>query len=101
MSAGMYALRPVFDLDAVVEHPACVYRLPVIQSSRPIESLWAQGAAAGGAVAGGAVAALAARQEAILGRLEQLKEEVAAYQASLGLPAALGLPVAPAAQVTY
>jgi len=46
------------------------------------------------------VAALAARQEAILGRLEQLKEEVAAYQASLGLPAALGLPVAPAAQAS-
>ena len=66
MSAGMYALRPVFDLDAVVEHPACVYRLPVIQSSKAIESAGAAGVVAGGPVAGGAVAALAARQEAIL-----------------------------------
>lgn len=97
MSLGMYALKPVFDLDAVVEHPTCVYRLPVIQSSMPIEGVGACSGVGAGAVAGGAVAALAARQEAILGRLEQLKEEVAAYQASLGLPTA---PAAPAAQVT-
>jgi len=72
----MYALKPIFDLDAAVEVPSCMYPLPVIQQSQRIGSELPQGA----------LEALSARQEAILARLGQLKEEVDAYKKSLGLP---------------
>ena len=36
MTESMYTLKPVFDLDAKVEVPTCMYSLPVIQSSVPI-----------------------------------------------------------------
>ena len=36
---GMYDLKPVFDLDAKVDVPTCMYSLPVIQSSTPIEGI--------------------------------------------------------------
>ena len=39
MAQIMYALKPVFDLDAKVEVPTCMYSLPVIQSSTPIEGI--------------------------------------------------------------
>ena len=39
MAETMYALKPVFDLDAKVDIPTCMYRLPVIQSSTPIEGI--------------------------------------------------------------
>ena len=35
----MYALKPVFDLDAKVDVPSCMYSLPVIQSSTPIDGI--------------------------------------------------------------
>ena len=35
----MYALKPVFDLDAKVDIPSCMYSLPVIQSSTPIAGI--------------------------------------------------------------
>jgi len=75
----MYALKPVFDLDATVPVPDCMYRLPVIQSSEPIEGV-------GGQEVPSAVAALSARQDAILERLHSLQEQVTAYQKSQGLP---------------
>jgi len=77
----MYALKPVFDLDAKVEIPTCMYSLPVIQSSTPIGGV-------GGAtpLCPNSVEALEARQDAILARLGQLKDQVAAYKKSLGLP---------------
>lgn len=39
MAHTMYALKPVFDLDAKVDVPTCMYSLPVIQSSTPIEGI--------------------------------------------------------------
>jgi len=77
----MYALKPVFDLDAKVDIPTCMYSLPVIQSSTPIGGV-------GGAkpLCPNSVEALEARQDAILARLGQLKDQVAAYKKSLGLP---------------
>jgi len=80
MSEGMYALKPVFDLDATVPVPDCMYRLPVIQSSEPIEGVGGQ------EVVPSALAALSARQDAILERLHSLQEQVTAYQKSQGLP---------------
>jgi len=83
MSVGMYAMKPVFDLDAVVQVPDCMYSLPVIQSSQPIEGVGGQ---ASQPTAACALAALSSRQDNILAKLEQLKEQVSAYQKSLGLP---------------
>eukprot|EP00092_Neocalanus_flemingeri_P038719 GFUD01042161.1.p1 GENE.GFUD01042161.1~~GFUD01042161.1.p1 ORF type:complete len:352 (-),score=92.05 GFUD01042161.1:242-1297(-) len=81
MAETMYALKPVFDLDAKVDIPACMYSLPVIQSSTPIAGI-------GGAraICPLAVEALEARQDAILARLGQLKDQVSAYKKSIGLP---------------
>jgi len=56
------------------------YRLPVIQSSEPIEGVGGQ------EVVPSALAALSARQDAILERLQSLQEQVTAYQKSQGLP---------------
>ena len=39
MAQSMYALKPVFDLDAKVDIPSCMYSLPVIQSSTPIDGI--------------------------------------------------------------
>ena len=84
MTETMYAMKPVFDLDAKVEVPSCMYTLPVIQSSNTIP-----GVTASGSVSAGVVEALEARQDAILARLEKLKTEVAAYKKCLGLPDAV------------
>jgi len=80
MTESMYTLKPVFDLDAKVEVPTCMYSLPVIQSSVPI-------AGVGQVKAGGGISLqrLEARQDAILSRLAQLKEAVQAYKESIGL----------------
>jgi len=77
----MYAMKPVFELDAALEVPSCMYSLPVIQSSVRIPGVGA------GDDSGppGALQALEARQDTILARLEKLKAEVAAYKKSLGL----------------
>ena len=77
----MYFMKPVFDLDAKVQVPDCMYTLPVIQSSNTIPGV-------GVGVSGGSssvLEALEARQDAILARLERLKVDVAAYRSSLGL----------------
>merc|ERR1719430_903797 len=60
-----------------------MYSLPVIQSSQPIEGVGGQ---ASQPTAACALAALSSRQDNILAKLEQLKEQVSAYQKSLGLP---------------
>jgi len=80
MAETMYALKPVFDLDAKVDIPTCMYRLPVIQASTPIAGI-------GGAKSTCpiSVEALEARQDAILARLGQLKDQVSVYRKSLGL----------------
>ena len=78
-------MKPVFDLDAKVEVPSCMYTLPVIQSSNTIAGV---GGGGGGSVSAGVVEALEARQDAILARLEALKTEVAAYKKCLGLTVA-------------
>jgi len=82
----MYALKPIFDLDACVEVPTCMYPLPVIQQSRPVLGGVGGGDSAAAPLAQGALEALAARQDAILARLGQLKQEVDDYKKSLGLP---------------
>jgi len=79
----MYPLKPVFDLDAKVEVPDCMYRLPVIQSSQPIEGDGDQ------TTSDGALSALTARQDKILARLGELQQRVCEYQKSLGLPATI------------
>ena len=84
MTETMYAMKPVFDLDAKVEVPGCMYSLPVIQSSNTIPGVGAS-ASATTSVPASVVEALEARQDAILARLEKLKSEVAAYKKCLGL----------------
>jgi len=81
MAQTMYPLKPVFDLDAKVDVPTCMYSLPIIQSSTPIEGIGMTKA-----TCPLSVEALEARQDAILARLGQLKDQVAAYKQSLGLP---------------
>ena len=79
MAGTMYAMKPVFELDGVVEVPQCMYALPVIQrsdSAAPAQSAECPP---------GALQALETRQDAILARLERLKVEVAAYKRTLGL----------------
>jgi len=76
----MYFMKPVFDLDAKVQVPDCMYTLPVIQSSNTIP-----GVGVGVSSSSGVLEALEARQDAILARLERLKVDVAAYRSSLGL----------------
>ena len=78
----MYAMKPVFELDAALELPSCMYSLPVIQSSVSIPGL---GVSDTGSCPPGALQALEARQDTILARLERLKAEVASYKKSLGL----------------
>ena len=73
-------MKPVFDLDAKVQVPDCMYTLPVIQSSNTIP-----GVGVGVSSGSGVLEALEARQDAILARLERLKVDVAAYRSSLGL----------------
>ena len=77
----MYAMKPVFELDAALEVPSCMYSLPVIQSSVRIPGV-GSGDHSGPS---GALQSLEARQDTILERLEKLKAEVAAYKKSLGL----------------
>merc|ERR1719325_366064 len=101
MAGTMYAMKPVFELDGVVEVPQCMYALPVIQrsdSAAPAQSAECPP---------GALQALETRQDAILARLERLKVEVAAYKRTLGLadsaaaaPAAAGPSKAAAAPPT-
>ena len=87
----MYSMKPVFDLDAKVEVPSCMYTLPVIQSSNSISGV---GVGVSRGSNSGVLEALEARQDAILVRLERLKKEVASYKTSLGLES-----VEPPAQV--
>ena len=84
MTDTMYAMKPVFDLDAEVEVPGCMYSLPVIQSSNRIPGVGAS-ATTSTFVPAGVVKALEVRQDAIQARLEKLKTEVAAYKKCLGL----------------
>ena len=79
MAGTMYAMKPVFELDGVVEVPQCMYALPVIQRSDAVP------AAQSADCPPGALQALETRQDAILARLERLKVEVAAYKRTLGL----------------
>jgi hypothetical protein len=88
----MYDLKPVFDLDAKVDIPDCMYRLPVIQSSKHIENIGGVSSGAGDSPTPCAIAALAARQDNIIARLEHLRDQVNAYQKSLGLPATSAAP---------
>ena len=85
MAETMYAMKPVFELDADIEVPKCMYSLPVIQCSNHIPGV---GSGVGTTTCPpGALQALEARQDAILARLEKLKAEVEAYKKTLGLPA--------------
>jgi len=88
----MYALKPVFDLDAKVDVPTCMYSLPVVQVSQPIPGvgICSDKVAAPGTDA--ALQAIASRQEAILARLGQLRDQVSAYKQSLGLPPVSDVP---------
>ena len=65
----MYAMKPVFELDAALTIPNCMYSLPVIQSSLAIPGVGASDASC----PPGALQALEARQDTILARLEKLK----------------------------
>ena len=87
MTETMYALKPVFELDSVVDIPSCMYSLPVIQCSAHIPGVGGHGHGGVAAAAGQAadLKALEARQDAIISRLEKLKADVEAYKQSLGL----------------
>jgi len=76
----MYALKPVFDLDARVELPTCMYSLPVLQVSKGIHPVCESGD-----IPSNVLAALEQRQEAILAKLGHLSEEVSKYRSSIGL----------------
>jgi len=91
MTETMYSLKPVFELDSVVDVPSCMYSLPVIQCSVHILGV---GAAAVGQTDD--LRALEARQEAIIARLERLKADVEFYKHSLGLAASSVSGVSPA-----
>jgi len=78
---GMYPLKPVFNLDASVDLPTCMYSLPVIQVSKSIS-----GGAEGGDCPPAVLKALEARQEAILAKLGHIRNEVMQYRKSMGLP---------------
>jgi len=78
MTEQMYALKPVFNLDARVELPTCMYSLPVIQVSKSLST-------DGGQCPESVLKALEARQEAILTKLGHLRDEVSKYRKSLGL----------------
>ena len=69
MAGTMYAMKPVFELDGVVEVPQCMYALPVIQRSDAVP------AAQSADCPPGALQALETRQDAILARLERLKDK--------------------------
>jgi len=88
----MYALKPVFDLDAKVEVPTCVYSLPIIQVSQPIAGVGHYSNKQAAPSTPAALEALSARQDAILSRLGQLKNQVSAYKQSIGLPASISTP---------
>ena len=90
MTDTMYAMKPVFDLDAEVEVPGCMYSLPVIQSSNRIPGVGAS-ATTSTFVPAGVVKALEVRQDAIQARLEKLKTEVAAYKKMLAKPRRLSV----------
>ncbi|XP_023342907.1 uncharacterized protein LOC111712503 [Eurytemora carolleeae] len=79
MSVGMYALNPVFNLDSRIDLPTCMYSLPVIQISKST----ADGLS--GDVPPQVLQALAARQEAILTKLENLRAEVLKFTKSAGI----------------
>ena len=91
MTETMYSMKPVFDLDAKVDVPGCMYTLPVIQSSNTIPGVGV-GVPAGSSPQASVVAALEARQDALLARLARLQQEVAAYRSSLGLQASADSP---------
>ena len=91
MTETMYSMKPVFDLDAKVDVPGCMYTLPVIQSSNTIPGVGV-GVPAGSSPQASVVAALEARQDALLARLDRLQQEVAAYRSSLGLQASADSP---------
>jgi len=76
----MYPMKPIFNLDANVEIPTCMYKLPIIQCSNPIGNICTSKV-----TSPVSMEALEARQDAILTRLEELKEQVKAYKKSLGL----------------
>jgi len=78
----MYSLGPVYDLNAKVDLPTSMYSLPVIQSSAG-ENIQPSEASSGSQA--GYMDALEKRQESILARLGQLKDQVSAYKQSIGL----------------
>merc|ERR1719391_425391 len=82
MTDCMYPLKPVYDLDARVDLPMCMYSLPVIQISK---TLGYKGTSEEGECPPGVLKALEARQEAILTKLGHLRDEVGKYRKSLGL----------------
>ena len=88
----MYALKPVFELDSVVDIPSCMYSLPVIQCSAHIPGVGGHGHGGVAAAAGQAadLKALEARQDAIIARLERLKADVESYKQSIGLAVSSG-----------
>lgn len=74
----MYALKPVFNLDARVDLPTCMYSLPVIQVSKSINE-------SGEDLPEHAIKALEARQEAILNKLGLLRGEVESFLKGQGV----------------
>ena len=38
MANQMYYVKPIFDLDVIIETPTCMYSMPVIQYSGPTTS---------------------------------------------------------------
>jgi len=76
----MYSMKPVFNLDARVDLPSCMYSYPVQQVSKCIG-----GGGDDNVVPEHALKALEARQEAILQKLGQLRGEVELYLKGKGI----------------
>jgi len=84
MATEMYSLPPIYNLNAKVDLPTCMYSLPVIQSSAG-ENIQAVESSSSSSAGAGYMDALEKRQDSILARLGQLKDQVSAYKQSIGL----------------
>jgi len=84
----MYSMKPVFNLDARVDLPSCMYSYPVQQVSKGIGAGVGEDTTNGGTIPEHALKALEARQEAILQKLGLLRGEVEKYMKGQGISVA-------------
>jgi len=86
LAGGMYSLPPLVDMTSKLDLPSCMYSLPVLQSSSQVQQGADDSHQSSTGQSAGYMERLEKRQEAILTRLGQLKDQVSAYKQSIGLP---------------